>query len=156
MFLDFGTTPDDINIIAQASRFVHGIDYETGDHLAPAPYTALGVFAGIKSSLKKKFGASKVAGRRVLIQGTGQVGRPLARMLRNEGAIVLISEPNEALARELSDEIRCHILTTEDVSAVPCDVYAPCALGGVLTRQSCLQLRCAIVAGAANNHTVRA
>ena len=148
---DLGTTPADINIIAQASRFVHGIDYETGDHLAPAPYTALGVFAGIKSSLKSVFGTSQVAGRRVLIQGTGQVGRPLARLLRNAGAIVLISEANEALARELSDEIGCKLLTTGNVSAVPCDVYSPCALGGVLTRQSSLQLRCAIVAGAANN-----
>ena len=148
---DLGTTPADINIIAQASRFVHGIDYETGDHLAPAPYTALGVFAGIKSSLKYIFGTSRVAGRRVLIQGTGQVGRPLARMLRDAGAIVLISEANESLARKLSDEIGCQLLTTGDVSAVPCDVYSPCALGGVLTRQSSLQLRCAIVAGAANN-----
>ncbi len=148
---DLGTTPHDINVLAQATQFVHGINHETGEHLGPGPYTAIGVLSAIRTSLERVFGNSRVTDRSVLIEGAGHVGRPLARMLSHAGATLLISETNESLAQELSRELSCQLVGPESVHSVPCDVYSPCALGGVLTRGSALRLRCRIVAGAANN-----
>ena len=88
-----------------------------------------------------------LAGRRVLVQGTGSVGAKLARLLLDAGAIVLVSDVDEERARATGADA----IDPDTALELECDVYAPCALGATLNAESIPRLRCRIVAGGANN-----
>ncbi|MGH9941384.1 MAG: Glu/Leu/Phe/Val dehydrogenase dimerization domain-containing protein [Pyrinomonadaceae bacterium] len=148
---DLGTNSDDMAVIAGMTRYVHGIDAATGNHIDSGHYTALGVLAGIEASLKHVFGSGEMRGRRIFVQGVGSVGGALARMLSKAGAEVAISEADETRAREYAGALNVELVPTEKMYAAACDVYAPCAMGGTLNSQSVPLLTCRIVAGAANN-----
>lgn len=148
---DLGTSPADIAKIAEATRYVHGFDRATGRTLDPGPFTALGVFAGIKRSLQQFYNDAAPKGRTILVQGLGHVGGPLARLLQSEGATLIVSDIREERMKEFARELGCLMIEPEMAQATPCDVYAPCATGGMIGRQSVSSLRCNVVAGAANN-----
>jgi leucine dehydrogenase len=148
---DLGTSPSDMAKMAEATRYVHGFDRATGRPLDPGPFTALGVLAGIKRSLRHFYDDAAPKGRTVLIQGLGHVGGPLARLLQREGARLILSDIREERMKELAQELGCLMIEPETAQATPCDVYAPCAMGGMLSREAVSSLRCNVVAGAANN-----
>jgi len=148
---DLGTSPSDMAKMAEATRYVHGFDRATGRPLDPGPFTALGVLVGIKRSLQHFYNDAAPKGRTILIQGLGHVGGPLARLLQREGAQLILSDIREERMKELAQELGCLMVEPETAQATPCDVYAPCAMGGMLSRQAVSSLRCNVVAGAANN-----
>jgi len=149
---DLGTTAADMAVIAQETEYVHGVDRATGVSIDPGPYTAQGVFEGIRASLRHVFGSDSVAGRVIHVQGVGGVGEPLARMLKREGAEIVLSDIDSKRAERLSEELG-GFDTFEPHTAyeVACDVYAPCAVGGTLNSETIRELKCRIVAGSANN-----
>lgn len=147
--VDLGTTPGDMRRIARKTEHVMGVwDGESRD---PGPYTALGVLVGIRTSLEHALGRSEAEGTRVLVQGVGDVGEPLARLLAEEGADLVLSDIDAARAGELAEELGAGTLPPERVPGADCDVYAPCAVGGVLDPETIPRLRCRIVCGSANN-----
>ncbi|HVG31651.1 MAG TPA: Glu/Leu/Phe/Val dehydrogenase dimerization domain-containing protein [Pyrinomonadaceae bacterium] len=148
---DLGTSPSDMAKMAEATRYVHGFDRATGRPLDPGPFTALGVLAGIKCSLQHFYNDAALRGRTILVQGLGHVGGPLARLLQREGARLILSDIRGERMKELAQELDCDWIEPEMAQATPCDVYAPCATGGMLSRESVSSLRCSVVAGAANN-----
>jgi len=154
--VDLGTTPEDMDVLAETSQYVMGHGVSGSGTADPGPYTALGVFAGIRSSLKAVDGSADVAGKSVLIQGAGDVGAPLARMLAEAAAEVLISDIDDALARGFASEIGGRAIPVSETYTTPCDVFAPCAVGAILNRETIPQLACRIVAGSANNQLDRA
>src|SRR5262249_36691751 len=109
----------------------------------PSPVTAYGVLHGMRAACD----TSSLAGRSVVIQGAGHVGAHLARLLVDDGARVQISDINQDAAQAVG----VPLIECDDVLAVECDVLAPCALGGVLTRETVASLHCSVVCGAANN-----
>jgi len=146
---DLGTTPEDMSIIAEETSYVHA---RPGELLDPGPYTALGVFAGIEAAVRAAgVNGGEIEGLRVLVQGVGDVGAPLARMLAKRGAEVLLADLDERRAAVLAEEIGATAVPADEVYATPCDVYAPCAVGATLNPGTAEELRCAIVAGSANN-----
>ncbi len=149
--VDLGTTPEDMNVLAEASQYVMGHGVSGSGTEDPGPYTALGVFAGIRSALAAIDGSPDLEGRSVLIQGAGDVGEPLARLVREAGGEVLISDINEEKARGLAAELDGRVVAEEETYGTPCDVFAPCAVGAILNTQTIPQLGCRIVAGSANN-----
>lgn len=148
---DLGTTPEDMLTIASVTRWVHGIDHDAMQAVDPGPYTARGVFIGIRAAVRHVLGTDDLAGRRVVLQGVGDVGAPLARDLAAAGATVLLSDLDagraEALARELGGEV----VAPDAVYETACDVFAPCAVGATVNAQTIPRLACRIVAGSANN-----
>ena len=148
---DLGTTPEDMAAIGEETRFVHGVVRETGETVDPGPFTALGVFAGIRAAVRHVFGDDSLAGRTVLVQGVGHVGGPLAERLVAAGATVLISDARPERLEEVRRRTGCAVVAGEDVFGTACDVFAPCAVGGILNPETVPRLRCRIVAGAANN-----
>ncbi|HEX8137264.1 MAG TPA: Glu/Leu/Phe/Val dehydrogenase dimerization domain-containing protein [Pyrinomonadaceae bacterium] len=148
---DLGTTPADMARLAQVTRYVHGLDRSTGELIEPGPYTALGIKGGIGAALAHRYGDAQLKGRTVLVQGLGHVGAPLAHMLRSEGAELILSDTDEGRMRALAQELECRFVAPALVYETPCDVYAPCAMGGTLSERSAPTLACAVVAGAANN-----
>jgi leucine dehydrogenase len=149
--VDLGTTPADMDIVARRTRRVFGRTPENGGAGDPGPYTALGVFAAIRTAGLAVFGTSDLAGRTVLVQGVGAVGAPLARHLARAGARVLVTDALPGRAQQVANAIGAVVVPPEETYDVPCDIFAPCAIGGVLNARSIPRLRCRIVAGGANN-----
>jgi leucine dehydrogenase len=147
---DLGTTPDDLATIARAAPYVNGVD-DLGHVEDPGPYTARAVFAGIRSAVEFRFGNADLTGRRIVIQGVGDVGRPLAERLARAGAQLVLSDVDAGRVQAVAAPLAADVVVPEAVYATPCDVFAPCAVGATINAETVPQLRCAIVAGSANN-----
>jgi leucine dehydrogenase len=87
----------------------------------------------------------------VLVQGLGAVGEPLSRRLSAEGATLVVTDVDEVHAKELAAELAAEVVAPDEAIGVECDVFSPCATGGVLSAETIPRLRCRVVAGAANN-----
>lgn len=144
---DSGTSNADMDCIAQQTGHVTSTT-AAGD---PAPHTALGVLTGIRAAARAKLGTDSLDGIRICVQGAGNVGSALVSMLVAEGAEVLVADLDAGKVHLLVEECGGQPVVPEAVYETPCDIFAPCGLGGVLNHESILQLRCAVVAGAANN-----
>ncbi len=143
---DVGTTLEDIRIIAEETKFV------TGVKLDPSPFTAYGVFHGIKACLDHVFGDSSLDGVRVAVQGLGKVGGELVRLLIEAGAEVIATDIDRQRVEEFRERFReMEIVEPAEIFSVKCDVFSPCALGGVIGDDTIKMLNCKIVAGGANN-----
>jgi leucine dehydrogenase len=148
---DLGTGSDDMSHVAQRTRFILGVDPDSGLARDPGPYTATGVLAGIRSALRFADGSEGIAGRRIVIQGLGRVGGPLARALAAEGARLLLCDIDEEKLAALASELDAETVAADRVYSEPCDVFVPCAIGGVLRPATIANLGSRIIAGAANN-----
>jgi leucine dehydrogenase len=145
---DVGVSADDMAIVARETRFVGGLRETSGD---PSPATALGVLEGIRACLRHVFGSDEIEGRRVAIQGLGHVGAMLARMLRDQGAQLTITDINPDRVAQLAAELGADSVDPDRIFDVECDVFSPCALGAILNDDTIPRLSCRIVAGSANN-----
>lgn len=148
--VDSGTSSQDMDCIAQQTRHVTSTT-QAGD---PSPHTALGVLMGIKAATRRQLGQESLAGVRVMLQGLGNVGYALAEMLVAEGVDLLVADLDAGKVRMAVDDLGATPVGPDAVFEAPCDIFAPCGLGGVLAPASIAQLRCAAVAGAANNQLI--
>lgn len=148
---DIGTTPDDMALLATETRYVHCYDWKLRKPYDPGIYTALGVFVGMKAALRFATGTDDLRGVRVLIQGVGDTGAPLARSLSEAGAVVLLNDLDTAKVSALAATLGAGTVAAESVYDAECDVYAPCSVGATLNAETIPRLRCKVVAGSANN-----
>src|SRR2546423_3816044 len=123
----------DMDVISERCPYVLGRSPERGGSGAPGPATARGVFHGIVASSNHAWGDGGLSGRSVLVQGVGSVGRLLATLLSEAGATVLVADADENRARNVGAEVGGTVVPPNDVIETTCDVYAPCAIGGVLS-----------------------
>lgn len=148
---DIGTTPADMALLATETRYVHCYDWKKGAPYDPGIYTAQGVFVGIKAALRHATGSDALTDRRVLIQGVGDTGAPLARLVKRAGGTVLLNDIAAEKATALAAELGAEVVSSEQVYETECDVYAPCAVGATVNETSIPRLKCKVIAGAANN-----
>lgn len=149
---DLGTSPADMDIIAETGApYVFCRTPQKGGAGDSGPATALGVFSGMQAVCQQIFGDASLTGRRVLVQGAGSVGRILIDLLREVNAEVLFSDINQDTIRHYRDILKLPFVPAEYVYDTACDIFAPCALGGILNRDTIPRLQCLAVAGAANN-----
>lgn len=148
---DVNMTVTDINHVLEETNHVVGVTNRAGGSGDPSPFTALGVFQGLKASLKYKTGSEDLSKVRVAIQGCGAVGEKLAIQLHKEGAGLVLSDINTVKANELCKKLGAEFMEPEEIHKAQVDVYAPCALGGVLNEKTIPELGTHIVAGGANN-----
>ena len=144
---DVNTGEADMDAIGSRTSHVFCRSAANGGSGDPSVHTALGTFHGVRAALRHAYGDDVLAGRRVLVQGTGAVGAKLTRLLLDADAIALVSDVDEDRARATGAEV----VPPDEALELECDVYAPCALGATLNADSIPRLRCRIVAGAANN-----
>ncbi len=154
---DVGISEADMAAVAQRTQFVSGLPVEGEDAAGgdPGPFTALGIFLGIKAAVKHKLGKDSVEGVHVAIQGTGSVGGGVARLLAKEGARLTLSDINEERAQQLADELGGDAVAPDAIMSVACDVFSPNALGAILDDAGIARLDCQVVAGGANNQLAR-
>ena len=148
---DMNTGEADMDVIGERTEYVFGRSLEAGGSGNPAPPTAVGVYRGIRASLAHVFGSDDLGGRKVVVQGAGGVGSPLAEQLANAGVSVVVADLDPARAHATARRVGGTAIAADDVFETDCDVYAPCAIGGVLSAETVPRLRCRIVAGSANN-----
>jgi len=147
---DAGTSPADLVTIAARTGHVTGLPAEHGGAGDPSPFTALGVAAAMRACALERFGSGDLAGRRIVIVGSGHVGEPLARSLAAARADLVLSDIDEG-KRRLAGELGAGWLDPADAMVAECDVLAPCALGGAIDADNAELLRCEVVCGSANN-----
>jgi leucine dehydrogenase len=148
---DMNTVSADMDVVGERCSHVFGRTQAAGGSGTSAPATADGVFVGIRAAVAHAFGRDDVAGRTVAVQGVGKVGDPLARSLAEAGAGLVLADVDDVRAKELANELGGSSVDAEEIVDVDCDVFSPCATGGVLSRDTIARLRCRVVAGAANN-----
>jgi len=150
---DVGTGPDELAFVAERTEFVTRPDPTGPGQLADA--TAEGVFAGIGASLRHLEGEEDWSARTIVVQGLGAVGSRLAARLAAAGARVIGVDLDAERAQDVGRELDIDLVDSSREFDVPCDVFAPCALGGVLHDLTVPRLACRVVAGAANNVLAR-
>ena len=148
---DLGTGTKEMAVIARKTRYVHGLA-DNGSVIDPGPFTARGVYGGLRAALGQVFdGERDVRGRTILVEGLGGVGAPLARRLAEDGARLMLADLDAERANAFAAELDARIVPPEEVPETECDVYAPCAVGATLNARTIPLLKCRIVAGSANN-----
>jgi leucine dehydrogenase len=145
---DVGTSPADMEIMRLETQYVAGLIGRSGD---PSPYTARGVFRAIQASAKFLLNTDDLSGLTVAIQGCGNVGYNLAKLLHQSGAKLIVTDVNSNNMARVVAEFAAETVPPNEIFGVPAQVFAPCALGGVINDETIPQLRVRIVAGAANN-----
>lgn len=145
---DSGTTMDDIDIIGARTSYIAGTLPGAGDASAS---TALGIYYCMKAATEIAYGAADLSGIKIAIQGVGNVGRRLAERLAGDGALLFVSDTDERRAAEVAAEYRATCIPADQIIATAADIFAPCALGAVLSAASIDRLGARVVVGGANN-----
>ena len=145
---DSGILPEDLDVVAEQTSHVTGTTERSGD---PSLSTAKGVLAGMKAACQLVYGTQNLSGRAVAIQGVGHVGWNLGNLLFKLGAKLVVADlyPDRAIRAQKS--WKASVVPLSKIHRVPADIFAPCALGGVLNAKTISQLGARIVAGGANN-----
>ena len=145
---DVNTTVDDMHIVAEETNYVTGLPSTSGD---PSPVTALGVFHGIRASADEFYGSDDLSGKVVAVQGVGHVGYHVVKHLKEAGADVVVTDIKQKNIDKVVEDFGVKVVEPGKIYSVDCDIFAPCALGAVINDDTIPQLKCDIVAGAANN-----
>jgi leucine dehydrogenase len=148
---DVGTSTEDANFIRVETSHVVGVDVTRGGSGDPSPFTALGVLQGMRACIEEVFGTTSLEGRTVAVQGLGHVGYNLCRLLHGEDARLIVTDVDRRAVERVVGEFGAKAVDPDEILTIPCDVFAPCALGAVLNDATVPDLRCQIVAGSANN-----
>jgi len=138
----------DVELISKATKFVVGTP-EMSDN--PAPFTARGVYMGMKAGASAKFGTDSLKGKTVAVQGIGSVGRILCELIAKEGANLKVYDINAGAVDKVVADLGATAVSANEILTTECDIFAPCAMGAVLNTENVGSLKCALIAGAANN-----
>ena len=149
---DVGINEKDMEYVRMETKYVTGVSQALGGSGDPSPYTALGVFQGMKACAKKVYGSDSLEGKKIAIQGAGHVSGHLATLLSKDGAKIYISDLYDEKAQALASRTNNAVVVEADkIMDVDMDIFSPCALGAILNDETIAKLNCAIIAGAANN-----
>jgi leucine dehydrogenase len=145
---DVGTSVEDMDFVHMETKFVTGIGSKSGD---PSSVTARGVFRAIQASAFQKWGKDSLEGKSIAVQGCGHVGFYLSKELHAAGAKLLVTDIDPARMQRVVEATGATVVGLDDIYGVQADIFAPCALGGIINDSTIPQLKVEIVAGAANN-----
>ena len=148
---DSGTSVADLAIMGETTPWVSGIHSDHEFNGDPSPYTALGTFEGIKAAVKHQLRQSDLAGVSIAVQGVGNVGMYLTKLLTQAGACVYVADVNDLNLARAKENYGATIVDAKKIHRLDVDVYAPCAMGGAINHSSIQEIRASIIAGAANN-----
>src|SRR5215212_3398527 len=145
---DVGTSTADMDYVHMETDYVSGLAGRSGD---PSPVTAHGVFRAIQASAKERWGSDDLSNRTVAVQGCGHVGYYLAKELHEAGAKLVATDIDGERVKRVVTEFSARAVGSDEIYSIQADVFAPCALGAIINDRTIPQLKCEIVAGAANN-----
>ncbi|MCX6140772.1 MAG: Glu/Leu/Phe/Val dehydrogenase [Candidatus Kapabacteria bacterium] len=147
---DVGTSVQDMEWINMETKYVTGVG-GIGGSGDPSPVTAMGVYSGMRASAHTTWGSDSLAGKRVVVQGAGNVASHLVEYLVKDGALVFVTDIYQEKAKALAAKHGATAISPEEVFTTECDVFSPNALGAILNDDTIPKLSCAVVCGGANN-----
>lgn len=148
---DSGTTEDDMKIVAGRTNYVTSINKSNEQTDNTAYMTACGVIRAMEAAVAFKLNQNNLKGIHVAIQGVGSVGYLISKMLIEKGATIVITDKNKNLLAERCNELNIECVDADEIAKIQCDIFAPCALGGVVNEAVIDNLQTTIICGAANN-----
>tara|TARA_B100001113_G_scaffold45579_1_gene32282 strand:- start:503 stop:1582 length:1080 start_codon:yes stop_codon:yes gene_type:complete len=148
---DVGMNTKDMEYVRMETKHVTGIPKSMGGSGDPSPVTAYGVYMGMKATAKFLWDNDSLNDKRIVVQGVGHVGEFLVKYLSDEGAEVFICDINNEKLEEVKNKFGASIIDNNSILDFNMDIYAPCALGGILNTYTIDKLKCSIVCGGANN-----
>lgn len=148
---DVGVNTKDMEYIKMETDFVTGLPVNMGGSGDPSPVTAYGVYLSMKASAKEMWGNESLAGKKIVVQGIGNVGESLVEYLVKDGAKVYINDINEERLKSVAKATGAEVVAADKLYDMDMDIYAPCALGATVNTDTLNRLKCAIICGSANN-----
>ena len=145
---DVGTSTSDMDFVHMETGYVAGLAGKSGD---PSPVTAHGVFRAIQASAKHCWGSDSLEGKTMSIQGCGHVGQHLAKELHEAGARLIVTDIDASRAKQVASLTGAKIVEGDAIYSADAQLFAPCALGGIINDKTIPMLKVEIIAGAANN-----
>lgn len=149
---DVGTNIDDMRIVRQQTPHVSGLP-QSGDNAGgdPSPWTAKGVFLGLKAAAMTRLGSDSLDGVTIAVQGVGNVGLQLCKLLADAGAKLVVADVNRDNLRRAANTVRVSEAAPTEILFADVDIIAPCALGNILNAETIPRIKAKVIAGAANN-----
>lgn len=148
---DVGTSIKDMEWIHMETDYVTGLSLEDGFSGDPSPMTARGVLNGMKAVASEVYGSDSLQRKTVAVQGLGNVGYNLCRYLSEEGAHLIVTDIDKQNVKRVRDEFNAEAVEPQDIYGVKAEIFAPCALGGVINDETIPRFKFDIIAGSANN-----
>ncbi len=145
---DVGITAQDVELMAEVCPYIVGREATSGD---PSKAAAYGTYMAVRAVLMEVTGQASVKGRKILVQGVGNVGLELCRLLAGEGARLVVADINPERTDLAAKLYGARVVDGEALFQEEGDVLSPCALGQVLTAERVSTLRVRAIAGSANN-----
>ena len=153
---DVGMTEHDMMTIATETDHGAGLpqgDNDSSDHASgdPSPFTAKGIYLGIKAAVKYKLGKDSLEGLTIAVQGVGHVGQYLCQHLYNDGVKLLVSDIVQENLEYAVEHFNATVVPIDEILSVKADVLSPCALGAIINDDTVPNFNVPIIAGGANN-----
>ncbi len=148
---DVGVDVNDMEYVYRETEYVTGVHQVHGGSGDPSPFTAYGALQGVMSTLHYKHGNEDVGKYRFAVQGAGHAGSEFIKLLREQGAKVVVTDLNADVLRRCVDELGCEAVAPDEIYDVDCDVFSPCALGGTINESTIDRIKAPIICGIANN-----
>jgi leucine dehydrogenase len=148
---DVNMKTSDMEYIGMETKYVTGLPESMDGGGDPSPVTAYGVYLGMKAAAKKVYGSDSLEGKKIAVQGVGQVGMHLVEYLVKENANVTITDLFEEKVKEIAKRLNVKAVSQNSIYDVDMDIFAPCALGATINDETIQRLKCSVIAGAANN-----
>lgn len=148
---DVGTTVQDMDYIHEETKYVTGISETFGSSGNPSPMTARGVYAAMKRTAKEAFGTDSLRGKKIAVQGVGNVAYALCDLLHKEGAELILTDINTQAVERAVRDFGAEAVLPNEIYTVDADIFAPCALGGILNDETIPQFKFKVICGSANN-----
>jgi leucine dehydrogenase len=147
---DVGSTGRDMEYIKQETDYVVGLPVTAGGSGDTSIMTGLGIYMGMKACAKEIWGNDSLQGKVVAMQGFGKVATHTAHHLMKEDATLVVTDVFDR-ALDGARDLGLKVVKPDDIYGIDCDIFAPCALGGVINPETIPQLKCKVIAGGANN-----
>ncbi len=148
---DVAMNSRDMEMIKMETDYVSGLPENMGGSGDPSPVTAYGVYVSMKASAKEAFGSDSLSGKKILVQGIGNVGMHLVEHLSKEGAKIYVYDISEERIKTAVDKYKAEFVAADKMFDLDIDIYAPCALGATVNDDTLAKLKCKVICGAANN-----
>ena len=149
--VDLNLDLTDASMIGKETQYILAKSKEEGSSGSSGVTTAVGIYAGLKACAKFLWGDETLKGKKIAVQGLGAVGEPLLEHLKEGELEVIATDINENTLQRLQAQYGFRTVKPEAIYEVECDIFCPCAMGGVLNDQTIPKLKCKLVAGCANN-----
>ncbi|MDD3647497.1 MAG: Glu/Leu/Phe/Val dehydrogenase dimerization domain-containing protein [Candidatus Dojkabacteria bacterium] len=150
--VDLGMDFEDGNIIKKNCPYIEGLPKKYGGLGTEGDTTAQGVIRAMKIGAEYLFGTKSLKDKTIAIQGLGNVGGYMVEFLTKEAAKLIVTDIDKKVIASIKKKYpKVMVAPPSKIMNIKCDIFSPCAIGGILNSKTISSLRCQMICGSANN-----